>query len=74
MDPNAFEETPKGLFDRPVRSPRESLARLTVRELVGLLMTPFLYEFTSLRLRVLACTLDDIRMELRRREGLEVGR
>lgn len=59
---------PKGLFDRPARSPRETLAPLTVRELAGLLMTPFLYEFTSLRLRVLACTLDDVRDELRRRE------
>ncbi len=60
---------PKGV-SRPIRSPQEALNPLGTGELVRLLMVTFQYEFTSLRLRILGCTLDDLRTELRRREGM----
>ncbi len=61
---------PKGV-SRPIRSPQEALAPLDTGELVRLLMVAFRYEITSWRLRILGCTLDDLRTELRRREGMD---
>ncbi len=68
--PASLPDHPTGRPPSSSRIPQEALTPLDTCELVRLLMVTFQYEFTSLRLRILGCTLDDIRTELRRREGM----
>ncbi len=69
--PASLPDYPTGRPPSSSRSPQEALNPLDTGELVRLLMVTFQYELTSWRLRILGCTLDDLRTELRRREGMD---
>ncbi len=69
--PASLPDYPTGRPPSSSRNPQETLTPVDTCELVRLLMVAFQYEITSWRLRIIGCTLDDLRTELRRREGVD---